>query len=132
MNLLDELIDAYLVGDDTFRFYYDMVEKKVVMDADPGITGEPRIDLDDEENEERYAVIPKLETYEAFELRERFAESLENKKEAEKFWNALSRNKPFRRFKDALYETDLWDEWNEFEQKHARKEIEAWLIELEA
>ncbi|KAF0825110.1 UPF0158 family protein [Cytobacillus firmus] len=130
MHDVEALIDAYLEGDHSFAFYYDLAEKKVVLDEDPAITGEPGIDWDDEESDERYMAVPKMDSFEAYKLRESFAESLDSEKAAEVFRLALSHKKPFRHFKDALYETELWDEWNAFEHSYAKKEIEKWLKAL--
>lgn len=130
MHDVEDLIDVFLEGDNYLSYYYDLAEKTIVIDEDPLITGEPGIDWDDEESEERYVAIPKMDSSEAYKLRESFAESLENEKVAEKIYHALSKKKPFRHFKDALYEMELWDEWNSFEQEYAKKEIENWLKEL--
>ncbi|WP_026580977.1 UPF0158 family protein [Bacillus sp. J33] len=127
MHDVGDLIDVYLEGDNYLSYYYDLTEKTIVIDENPLITGEPGIDWDDEESEERYVAIPKMDSFEAYKLRESFAESLEKEKVAEKIYRALSKKKPFRHFKDVLYETELWDEWNSFEHEYAKKEIENWL-----
>lgn len=36
-----------------------------------------------------------------------------------KLFDALNRQRPFRRFKDVLYELDAWDDWNKFERQYA-------------
>ncbi|QQZ62847.1 hypothetical protein JI735_10140 [Paenibacillus sonchi] len=46
-----------------------------------------------------------------------------------KLVDALNGYKPFRSFKDVLYELDLWDEWNAFEEEHAVKATQEWLAE---
>ncbi|WP_152966712.1 UPF0158 family protein [Sporosarcina globispora] len=130
MHDVEELIDAYLEGDHSLSYYYDLAEKKVVLDEDPAITGEPGIDWDDEESDERYKAVPRMESFEAYKLRELFAESLSNKQASEILYQALSHKKPFRHFKDALYETGLWNEWNTFERSYGNKEIEKWLKAL--
>ncbi|MEW9668217.1 hypothetical protein [Ammoniphilus sp. 3BR4] len=48
-----------------------------------------------------------------------------------KLFNALDGQRPFRRFKDTLYELDLWDEWNKFERQKAEEEIQFWIDRYE-
>jgi hypothetical protein len=49
----------------------------------------------------------------------------------DKLFDALNGNKPFRRFKDTLYELNLWDEWNKFEHKFAEEAIQSWMERFE-
>ena len=115
MKLIDELIDAYLDNSLDHQYYLDLQTGQVILDLDEAITGEPGIDWDDEENEERYIDIPKITSNEAYFVMTQFAKRTELDPEM-KLINALNRQKPFRRFKDVLYELNAWDEWNEFER----------------
>ncbi|GIP34222.1 UPF0158 family protein [Paenibacillus sp. J2TS4] len=126
MNLLDELIDAYLDNNFEHPYYLDLQTGQVILNMDEAYTGEPRIDWDDEENEERYIDIPKIDSNEAFYVMTKFAQRTESDPE-DRLFDALDGHRPFRRFKDALYELDLWDEWNKFEYMYAEEEIKSWL-----
>ena len=130
MNLLDELIDTYFTNNDPYDTYFDIKEKVIVYDADPAETGEPGIDWDDNDSDERYIEVPRITTDEAFRLMTRFAESVADERASNKLFDALDRPKPFRRFKDTLFEVGLRDEWFEFEFQYGKKEIEEWLKEL--
>lgn len=66
---------------------------------DEAYTGEPGIDWDDEENEERYIGIPQLASNEAYFVMTQFAKRTESDPEM-KLFDALNGYKPFRRFKD--------------------------------
>lgn len=83
-----------------------------------------------EENEERYIDIPKIDSNEAFYVMTKFAQRTESDPE-NKLFDALDGNKPFRRFKDTLYELDFWEEWNQFEKKLAEEEIQTWMNHYE-
>ena len=85
-----------------------------------------QIDWDDEESEDRYIGIPKITSHEAYSVMMAFAKQTDKDPEM-KLFDALDGNKPFRRFKDALYELDAWEEWNEFERQSAEQEIKDWL-----
>jgi hypothetical protein len=122
MNLLDELIDTYFMND-MEDAYYDVIEKQIIYDFDVDDMDETEIDWDDEASFERYHIIPTITSPEAFQLMERFAESIGN----ERLFGALQKRKPFRRFKDTLDEIGLRDEWFAFEYQYGKEQIEEWL-----
>jgi len=70
----------------------------------------------------RYLSIDAITSSEAFEIMESFVDSLEEGEAATRLADALGRPKPFRRFKDALYDFEgLPDRWFAFElEAHAR------------
>jgi phage-related protein len=130
MNLLDELVTAYLDNNFEHPYYLDVQTGEVILNMDEVYTGEPGIDWDDDENIDRYIDVPKIDSNEAFYVMTKFAKSTESDPE-EKLFDALDGRKPFRRFKDFLYELDLWDEWNDFEYKYAEKMIRSWVERFE-
>jgi hypothetical protein len=121
MNLLNELIDTYFMNN-MEDAYYDVIEKKIVYDLD-----ESDFDWDEEEGFERYQIIPTITSPEAFQLMERFTESVEDEQNRNKLFYALRGHKPFRRFKDTLDEIGLRDEWFAFEYQYGKVQIEEWL-----
>lgn len=130
MKLMDELIDAYLDNNLEHPYYFDMQTGQVILDMDEAYSGEPGIDWDDEENEERYLDIPKITSDEAYYIMMKFAKQTESDPDM-KLFDALDGQRPFRRFKDTLYELDLWDEWNKFERQKAEEEIQFWIDRYE-
>jgi hypothetical protein len=126
MQLMDELIDAYLDNNFEHPYYLDLQTGQVILNMDESYTGEPGIDWDDEESEKRYIDIPKIDSNEAFFVMTKFAQRTEADPE-DKLFDALNDYKPFRRFKDTLYELDLWEEWNKFENKYAEEAIQSWI-----
>ncbi len=130
MNLLDELLDIFLTNEPDTAFY-DLKTKEIVYDWNEAETGEPGIDWDEEGSEERYVGIPTIESSEAFRLMEKFAASVEDDRKSEKLFTVLDRPRPFRKFKDALFELDLRDQWYDFEYQYGKKRIEEWLKEVE-
>ena len=68
--------------------------------------------------------IPKIDSSEAFYVMTKFAQRTESDPEKNILFDALDGNKPFRRFKDTLYELDIWEEWSKFEKKLAVEEIQ--------
>ena len=126
MKLMDELIEAYLDNNFEHPYFLDLHSGQVILDMDESYTGEPGINWDDEENEERYVDIPKIDSNEAFFVMTKFAQRTESDPE-ERLFDALNGNNPFRRFKDTLYELDIWEEWNKFENKYAEEAIQSWM-----
>lgn len=126
MQLMDELIDAYLDSNVEHPYFLDLQTGQVILNMDEEYTGELGIDWDDEENEERYIDIPKRDSNESFFVMTKFAQRTESDPE-DKLFDALNGYKPFRKFKDTLYELDLWDEWNTFEHEFAKERIQSWM-----
>jgi hypothetical protein len=74
MQLMDELVDAYLTNNLEFQFYLDLQTGQVVLDLD----GAAEIDWDDEENHDRYVSVLQIDSDEAYHLRVKFARSTES------------------------------------------------------
>lgn len=129
MDILQELVDAYLDYNAEHPYFLDIREKQVVLDMDSSFSGEPGIDWDDVDSEDRYIEVPKYSSNEAYEVMESFVETLEEKDKSAKLARALNQRKPFRHFKDALADTGLAELWYQFENEYARAQIEEWLEE---
>ncbi|BFT75455.1 UPF0158 family protein [Paenibacillus sp. P36] len=82
------------------------------------------------EEVDRNILIPKIDSNEAFRVMANFSHSTQSDPNGRLF-DALSGNKPFRRFKDMLYELNMWDEWNKYQNQYAEKEIQSWMEESE-
>ena len=79
----------------------------------------------------RYHKIDALDSHESFAIMENFAESLPASSWKSRLVDALSRNKPFRRFKDVLHsDPKLLDEWFVFRQEALREYARDWLNSL--
>lgn len=125
MNLLDELIDIYLTNSPD-EAYYDIQQNVIVYDWNEAETGEPGIDWDEDGSDERYLPIPTISSDESFRLMEKFAASIEDERNSDKLFVALNSPKPFRRFKDTLFNLDLRDHWYEFEHQYGKQIMEEW------
>ena len=130
MQLLDELADVYLDNNLEHPYYLDLQTGLVELDVGEGISGVPGIDWDDEANDDRYLDIPKITSDEAYYIRVQFAKRTESDPD-DKLFDALDRQRPFRGFKDVLYELDLWDEWNAFERHYAIEQVQDWMRQNE-
>lgn len=76
----------------------------------------------------RFARIEPLESHESFRIMEDFVESLEGSRMKERLLDALSRNKPFRRFKDVVHsDLGLRDDWFAFQREALTKYARKWL-----
>jgi hypothetical protein len=83
---------------------------------------------------DRYLAIEPLEPHEEFRFMENFAVAQKNAVVRSRLVDALSRNKPFRRFKDVVFsDKELRDKWNAFHEEalmeHARDLLAARGIE---
>ena len=85
-----------------------------------------RDELDD--NPERYIYIESMESYESFNMMEDFTNNLTNEKAKKELLIALSMRKPFRKFKDTLYNfSDIQDAWYAYQESEMKKYAQEWL-----
>ena len=76
----------------------------------------------------RICRIERLESRQGFQIMEDFATSVSDYGIKAKLFEALSRNKPFRRFKDVVHSNlDLRDRWFAFHDKALADHATAWL-----
>ena len=121
---LNDLVDAL-----TFRF--ELSEAQNFLDLETGeiafVSGEVGEPPEDIEDGTRYRLIEPIESHEAFEIMENFADTLAPGKAKDRLGRALDGRKPFRRFKDTLLDyPDLREAWFQFEQAAHRRLAEDW------
>lgn len=117
MKLIDELVEAYLNGNEENIYAYNEEAKEVfIIEANP-----------DEYND--LVVIPHMTSSEAYRLMVQFAEQQEEKISNE-LLEVLNRNKPFRSFKDQIKGQDIENAWYEFENNYAEGKMTEWLAQV--
>lgn len=98
---------------------------------DPLLTGITDEELDDKLDEgigEKYLCVPKIEPRDTYELMVEFTETVTSSILRKRLEVALSGHKPFRSFKDVLYDfPDERDAWFKFERESHRREVLQWL-----
>ena len=78
----------------------------------------------------RYLEITPFRSYETFPMMEEFVSTLPEGEIANRLTRALDGKKPFRRFKDTLYDyPDIQDNWYQFEDAALTKMAETWCEE---
>jgi hypothetical protein len=78
----------------------------------------------------RYRRLDKLESHRSFEVMERFASSLPESSERRRLLDALSRDKPFRRFREAMRtEPSLRDPWFAFRDEAYGEIARKWIAD---
>ncbi|WP_181149752.1 UPF0158 family protein [Arthrobacter sp. MYb227] len=83
------------------------------------------IDLEDE----KYLSIEPIQSYESYQHMEDFVGTLPEANARQRLEQALIRSKPFRHFKDALYDfPELQKDWYTFKDEAMAKVIVRWLI----
>jgi len=81
-----------------------------------------------EDTDERYVEIERWHSSEEYDLMEEFAEKAHDPRVRDRLMDALRRNKPFRRFKDALCESPaLRETWFAF-QGHSQRDTARWWL----
>jgi hypothetical protein len=82
----------------------------------------------DEDSGRRYLRIERLDSHESFRTMENFSISLPESSLKSRLLDALSRNKPFRRFKDVIHsDLALRDQWFAFRDRTYERYARDWL-----
>ncbi|TCP23467.1 uncharacterized protein UPF0158 [Scopulibacillus darangshiensis] len=128
MELMDKLIFSYSDNSFEHAYFLDLWTGEIILEMEESMTGEePKIDWDDDESAERYIEIPKTDSNEGYRLMVDFARQIDNSKSRDFLFDALDRRRPFRRFKDAVIQLGIEDEWYKFEDAFFRQEIKDWI-----
>lgn len=127
MKLLDELVDAFLYGNDNEMSYVlNRRTGEVLLDAPEALTGEPEIDWDDEEVTADLVMIPSVSSSEMYDVMVSFVKKQPDSISIHLI-NVLNGNKPFRFFKKKINELGVENHWYEFEQNYATSRMKKWL-----
>ncbi|MCG2620878.1 UPF0158 family protein [Arthrobacter sp. I2-34] len=86
--------------------------------------------LSEEELEERGAIfVEPVESHEGCADMEDFIDGLEDQRAREALLAAINRSRPFRHFKDTLYDfPELQDQWYAFHEARMRRRAIEWLV----
>ena len=114
-----------------FAFYLDKETGEVLYFVDDEIE---RDDTDDElidkiEKEPvRYVYIEPIRSFESYKIMEKFIDDVEEIKIKRKLINAINRKKPFRNFKNALFEfPEIEEKWFKFYSDEMTEIVKEWL-----
>lgn len=115
-------------GSDSMRYYLDTETGEIApLSEDEDDYHEWREKIDAAEFG-CFIEIERLEPHQSFEVMEKFAHSLPESRDRRDLIDALSRNKPFRRFKDAAHrDIELRDRWFAFRDRSYAALAHDWL-----
>lgn len=125
MNFLEDLIEAFLNGNDEITYVFDKKTKEILIDIREELTGEPGIDWDNDDEVAFLVTIPQMTSPEAYDLMVSFAQE-QNTEISSQLMDVLNRRKPFRSFKDKVKGQGIENEWYEFENDYAKNKMLAW------
>jgi hypothetical protein len=123
----EELVEAFEESDVMHHFFIDTKNTKIIYINE---------DLDEDAAEQlekmeddRYVMIPPRFPEDDFLIMELFVyEKIQDGTIAEKFNQALERKKPFRNFKDLLFDyPSLREQWFDYHHEHLKNETINWL-----
>lgn len=130
MKLIEELVEAFLNGNEEMPYVFNTQTKEVILDMPESSTGEAEIDWDDADASEFLVRIPQMSGPEAYDLMTRFAEK-QDAEIANQLVEVLNGQKPFRSFKDKIKGQGIENEWYDFENNYAKSKMLTWLTEYE-
>ena len=121
MNLLDQLADAYLNGEEEFRFFFNRQTQEVYVPLEE--------EADDWEDDDQIEIVPVKNSREMYEVMVAFSKQFDSKIE-EVLYQALNGRKPFRAFKEAASVVGVIDQWYDYELEYAKNQMNNWLEQL--
>lgn len=123
----EELVDAFEESDVMHHYFID-TQKNELIYINEAVGDDCEKQLEAMENE-RYLMIPERFPRDNFMIMEMFIyEKIHDITIAEKFNQALERKKPFRNFKDLLFDyPNLREQWFAYHLEHLKNETINWL-----
>lgn len=139
---MDELIMAFDMNANEYSQYLNLETGGIAIISELSDSFDENgneINWDDTErfdDKSKYILVPGSDPREAFEIMERFTETVENRELQQKLCHALSVHRPFYHFKDVLLNyPDEQKRWFSFQEQAIRQQIHDWLeqnnLELE-
>ncbi len=131
----EELVDAFEESDVMHHYFIDTKNNELIY-INEAVDDDYEKRLEEVDNDQ-YLMIPARLPQDNFMIMETFVyEKIQETKIAEKFNQVLERKKPFRNFKDLLFDyPDLREQWFAYYREHLKNETINWLctsnIELE-
>ena len=129
MKLIEELVEAFLNGNDEMTYVFNPQTKEVISNIPELSTGVEQIRKEDNVAE-LLVVIPQMTSPEAYDLMSSFAEK-QDAEIANQLVEVLNGKKPFSSFKDKIKGQGIENEWYDFENEYAKGKMLKWLAEYE-
>ncbi|MCJ7697350.1 MAG: UPF0158 family protein [Thermoplasmata archaeon] len=123
----EELVDAFEESDVMHHYFID-TQKNELIYINEAVDDDYEKRLEEMEDD-RYLMIPARLPQDNFMIVETFVyEKIHDPKIAEKFNQVFERKKPFRNFKDLLFDyLDLREQWFVYHREHLKNETINWL-----
>jgi len=130
---IDDLEMALQNHSDELVHFLDRDTGEIRLYCDGMLDGEDveeDFDIDDYLENPRFIQIEGTPSREGFQVMEEFIDTLESDHARRVLSFAISQRKPFRRFKDALYDLgDVQEQWYKFEREATMRQARNWLID---
>jgi len=124
----EDLVDVYEDSNATHLYFIDTKNNEIIF-VNEAIDDDASEKLEELEDE-RYFYIPPRLPQDEFYIMEMFVYTIEDFDLAEKFHGVLEGKKPFRNFKDLLYDyPELRERWFEYKHNTIKNETINWLCE---
>jgi len=112
LNVIDELIDIFLYGNDELLCAYNRKTEEVITDVNE-VTGD-------------LVKIPQISSTECYDLMVNFSKRLDDDTAA-LLVEVLNGERPFGAFKNKVSEHGIENKWYEFENNYAKIKMVEWL-----
>lgn len=112
------------------QYYLDLETGNIKMKSEDNFIEDEIEEEEIENNPERYHYINPIDSSKSYEIMEDFIYSLEDKKIKDDLLDSINRKKPFRSFKDRLYNyPEIQERWYIFYDEELERIMKEWLEE---
>jgi len=112
MQHINEIVDAIDTANDEFRWYYDSINKILVLASTYDYDGEYVFDIDEMESKDEMIALPDKYDIDEYQMMVDFSETY-----ASELLELLHGKGVFRRFKDAVLSMGIEDKWYAFKKQ---------------
>lgn len=117
LDIINELVEAYLNGNEETLYVYNRLTKEIIMES----TATPS-----ESELDTLIVIPQMTSSEAHDLMVLFADKQETTI-SQQLLDVLKGKQPFQSFKEQIKGQGIENEWYDFEGEYAKEKMADWV-----
>ena len=118
---IDEIAYAMDSHSPEMEWYYDFDEQATVVNM-------PYNGCYPDRNHQLLRIEP-LESWEGFRIMEDFVDTVNNRRDQDKLWKALSQRHPFSAFRNMLHYTNQREAWFAYKNERMKVIVERWMKE---
>lgn len=126
---LDDVIEAMESANEEACYFYSVKDEKIILLFECMVEDEKNQELYEyikEFGDDNYISLPDQYDIHEYSIMEDFIETVASQRKQNYLYNAIRGKKAFRRFKDAIYELGIENQWYKYRDKQYEKIAREW------